>query len=64
MIDCIDVNSRPFLRFIEEVLTESFPREYLKTYINICKKNSDPLMGKILINYETDQAFGGVLGRI
>ena len=38
MIDCIDVNSRPFLRFIEEVLTESFPREYLKTYINICKK--------------------------
>lgn len=64
MIDCVDVSARLFLRFIEEVLTEYFPKKYLETYVNICKNNSSPLLGKILVDNETDQIIGGILGRV
>ena len=64
MIHCVDVNANLFLRFIEEVLTQYFSREYLRTYINICRDNSNVLLGKILIDNEMDQIIGGALGRI
>lgn len=49
--------------FLEEVLLEYFPRNYLNQYISICQRNPSPLLGYILVDIETNKMVAGVLAR-